>query len=393
MRHLLSNKIRFCSILKFSIGSFLISMAAHSYAYQNNEEHIVPYQIMHPSDFTAMAGCEQINGYEHAIKSALNFLVFSELHDGSEDAFRFNQDLKYTQRHSRELFHAIAQSTTCKPANLIRMGIELHILNSDGTINRKTEASKEGAKKVELSNLDDYYIDTKNGMPVFEVLSRSDYMKSTECLVSPKSYHQYHLALFYNLNRADQEKASKHMRNFLNDIGAGRHNDDGSEVADQCMHNSVKILAKDLGLLSENGKFILQQEMNQDVLTKDVIEYFNYVGSLNQNSDQTSILTVDHNEDGKIDTKSLQIDGITVYVSFDYDNDGYFEVVEWLYKHNDIYYAKTIDTNNDKNMDIIIVRTDEGAKKFHYIQKIFRDTDFDGSYDSVKSEEFSGHQK
>ena len=217
-------------------------------AEEKEREKTIPYQILRHADFKAITGCE-IFGYRESMQAALNFLVFSEYHDGSEEKFRFSRDLLYTHRHSRQLFHDIAKNKKCQLANLIRMGKELQILDLEGNINHQVQELKENSSSIHLPDTEKYYINLKNDRPIFEVLSRRDYMDTTGCLVSPSSYHKYHLAVLYGaLDTFEPEKAKEHLESFISDVAAGMHNDKG-DIADKCLTNSIKILAEDLGLL------------------------------------------------------------------------------------------------------------------------------------------------
>ncbi len=210
----------------------------------------VPYQVMRYADYKLLSGCE-LFGYRDSLQAALNFLVFSEYHDGNESDFRFSRELLYTHRHSRQLFHEISKAKKCQQPSLMRMAKELQILDLKGNINQRTEILKESSPKLYLSDVKQHYVNLNTDKPVFEVLSRHDYMQISGCLVSPSSYHKYHIAVFngaldsFNLSRAKESLAS-----FIDDVAAGMHDEEG-KILSRCLPNSIRTLAKELGVIFE----------------------------------------------------------------------------------------------------------------------------------------------
>ena len=237
-----SNTILCLFYLLVTMATFFLN------AVESQNKSPVPYQVMRYSDYKAFTDCD-IFGYRRSLKAALNFLVFSEYHDGNEEDFRFNRDLLYTHRHSRQLFHDISKLKKCQQPSLMRMAKELEILDLKGNINQRTEVLKESSPRVELSDVEQYYVSLDTDKPVFEVLSRYDYIQTTGCLVSPSSYHKYHLAVFYGaLDSFDLPKAKKNMEEFISDVAAGAHDKEG-KIAEKCLTKSIQILAEDLGAL------------------------------------------------------------------------------------------------------------------------------------------------
>lgn len=233
----------------FNLAYLLMTMAFFplSAAELSNKEPVA-YQVMRYSDYKIITGCD-LFGYRRSLQAALNFLVFSEYHDGNEEDFRFSRDLMYTHRHSRELFQDISKQKKCQQPSLMRMAKELEVLDLKGNINLQTETLKESSPRIYLSDVEQYYVNFNTNRPVFEVLSRKDYMQITDCLVSPSSYHKYHLAVFYGaLDSFDLPKAKKNMEGFIGDIAAGAHDKEG-KISEKCLTKSIRILAEDLGAL------------------------------------------------------------------------------------------------------------------------------------------------
>ena len=228
-------------------------------AKEEASQNIIPYQFMREADYVSLTGCNN-EPYSYSLRNALNFLVFSEYHDHNDEEFRDSRDLQYTHRHSRNFFHYLSRNKKCQQPNLMRMAKELRILTNKGTIPPDLDI-RESTKKLPLEDSEKYYVDKselKTDKLIFEVLSRTDYMQVTGCLVSPKSYHKYHLALYFGvLNMGgDIPKGKKYMREFLNDVGAGMRTEN-NEIAPKCLSNSVKVLAQDLGLLNKAGTYVL----------------------------------------------------------------------------------------------------------------------------------------
>lgn len=69
------------------------------------------------------------------------------------------------------------------------------------------------------------------------------------CLVSPASYHKYHLAILNGaLNSFNLTKAKQNQVDFISDVAAGMHDEKG-KIANKCLSKSIKMLAEDLDFL------------------------------------------------------------------------------------------------------------------------------------------------
>ena len=158
---------------------------------------IRPYGVLRHVDYVRVTGCRG-DGYNSALQRAVNFLVFAG--DGAPDDELIgpnDHDIGYVRRHSRHFFGPLFGDfqaganddyTHCRHPTLDRIGRELGFPESE--LNNGSDANKTLSVRSESPEPD---------VTVFEVLSRADYMKSTECLASPKTYHKYHLAFFHGV--------------------------------------------------------------------------------------------------------------------------------------------------------------------------------------------------
>ena len=208
-------------------------------------------------DYVRVTGCRG-DGYNSALQRAVNFLVFAG--DGAPDDELIgsnDHDIGYVRRHSRHFFGPLFGDfqaganddySHCLHPTLDRIGRELGFPESE--LNNSSDAKK--TLPVRSENPEPH-------VTVFEVLSRADYMKSTECLASPKTYHKYHLAFFHGvLGWGDLSDATTHMREFLQELGEGRWINEGTILDPLCLHPAIKVLADDLHLLNEDGQFVLR---------------------------------------------------------------------------------------------------------------------------------------
>lgn len=106
------------------------------------------------------------------------------------------------------------------------------------------------------------------------------------------------------------------------------------------------------------------------------------------------IETMDVNGDNIVDARMEYINGKLYKEELDLNFDGKFDEVEWNYQQGNKIRVKTIDKNFDGKVDKKIVETTSGAKNnFFFIQKIYKDNDYDGVFDVKSKREIPFHQR
>lgn len=87
----------------------------------------------------------------------------------------------------------------------------------------------------------------------------------------------------------------------------------------------------------------------------------------------------DSNGDGKIDfMEKVDKDGNKIMEMIDFNHDGYMD--DFYYYTKGIITLREIDSNYDKNIDILVY-----IKDGRYITKYERDLDFNGTIDQIKN--------
>lgn len=235
---------------------------------------ITPYQILRQEDYRRITGCEVFSDYARSLRPVLNNLVFSTDHVPDDELIVFG-DAHYARRHSRDLFQALtdspARAERCLHPTLARLAVELFVLPDDGAHRGDIPGLSitSGDSAAYLLNPGDL-----GEVPVFELMSRSDYNTSTECLVSPATYHKLHKAFFgYVLGTgsdSEQQEARVSMVAFLEDLGDGRPTERGT-VDPICMPPAVRVLADEMGVLDGQGEYLIQHSKRANAVSEAIL--------------------------------------------------------------------------------------------------------------------------
>ncbi len=203
------------------------------------------YNVVPPEQLQ-VSGCGVYpDSYAYAMQRALNFLVFSESFDSESELFQPGDDgIHYVRRHTRNVFQIVMDSKKgkgCMTPTLRRIAQELGFPEPSDSPDRIKKLRKVDA-------------DEPQG---FEVLTRSEYINQTQCLVSPATYQKLQAAIYYGVLVPYPEKAQSAMRDFLRQVGEGRRDDQGN-LDKTCMTAGIKALANHLNVLDQNGEIKLQ---------------------------------------------------------------------------------------------------------------------------------------
>jgi hypothetical protein len=104
------------------------------------------------------------------------------------------------------------------------------------------------------------------------------------------------------------------------------------------------------------------------------------------------IVTMDVNNDEKIDVELVYINDVLFKEKADFNYDGKFDKTDWYFVKGDIIQTTTIDSNYDGKVDIKIVKSYKDAIAGHIKSTEFTDKDFDGKFDTKKTRQFSEFQ-
>lgn len=217
---------------------------------------VAPYQVMLEKDYVALTGCDFS---PHLYEAALDYLVFDEGED--------KESFAYVQRETIFLFNELRKEggsidradAACLPQSLRRIGEELGLLvsiNNTEFDNSGADGYGPGANPMRFDP-DAENFPVEEGL-TYSIQSRSEYMISTECLVSPSSYEKFRDAFdAFFFRNGEAELAPIHMAAFLSDVRDSRPMPDDS-LNPQCLTPGILKLGKEMGVLSENGKLINQ---------------------------------------------------------------------------------------------------------------------------------------
>jgi len=213
-----------------------------------------PYQILKQDDYEKVTGCQNLSNYQRSMQVALNYLVFAKDHVDDDELTIAFKELEYARRHTRDFFNE-SVARNCIHPTIKRIGLELY------QIDAKDKAIRNGIDSNSANKLEDVMLKklivTSNKVPIYEILPRSEFNKTTGCLVSPKTYHYYHKAFFARvLGWYDYEKAQGFMKTFLQEMGEGAQ--ENGFVRANCMIPAIKILADELELLDGRKRFKLK---------------------------------------------------------------------------------------------------------------------------------------
>ncbi len=198
-----------------------------------------------------ITGCEVGSSYDHAMRSALYFLIFPESDTGNPN----NKSIEYTRRHVRPLLadlkHAYpdangALDKRCLPPSLEKAAKALRLLAPDG------QYTGEDVK------IDYQYspnlLDGKPSPEALPVQSRAAYMTTTGCKVSPAAYEHYRTAVEWLLfQQISSKNARGAMLNFLTALTESRPTVE-PDVDPQCMTPGIALLGYALGITDAEGK-------------------------------------------------------------------------------------------------------------------------------------------
>jgi hypothetical protein len=101
------------------------------------------------------------------------------------------------------------------------------------------------------------------------------------------------------------------------------------------------------------------------------------------------IITMDINNDGKVDSELIYINNKLFKEQLDFNYDGTFDKIDWYFMTGELLQTTTIDSNYDGQVDIKIIKTLKGASAGYIKRTKYRDKDFDGKFDSKITTEFA----
>lgn len=192
------------------------------------------------------SGCRvNPDSYAYAMQRALNFLVFSENFDSQTVLFQPGDNgIHYVRRHTRDFFEIVMDPNKgkgCMTPTLRRIAEELGF--------PEQRDSPDRIKKLRTIDADEPH--------GFEVLSRSEFIGKTQCLVSPTTYQKFQSAFYYAVLVPHPEEARSAMRDFLRQVGEGRRNSKGN-LDKVCITAGIRALGNRLKVFNKNGEFELQ---------------------------------------------------------------------------------------------------------------------------------------
>jgi hypothetical protein len=196
------------------------------------------YLVTRYSDYLEIGKCKiSASIYEHAMRAAIRHLIFSKDHISNE----LYADAEYAQRHSRDFFTPLLRGEFgqgCLTPSLRNITQALRF-PEDRSVLRAADA-----QDISVA---------------FPVMSRKAYTEATACLVSPSTWQHFQNAFeALVLGYGDFEYGQKAMLQFLQELGEGRHTDNGSYLDSRCLIPEIKKLAHAARVLDEDGRFKLK---------------------------------------------------------------------------------------------------------------------------------------